>query len=191
MKNKSTLERFEDKFVKSESGCWEWIGGKYVGGYGVFYFRGKKRGAHRVSYILYVGEILNGLSVCHKCDNPSCVNPNHLFLGTQLDNVRDMFSKGRGILPDCNGRILSQETKDKISKSHLGKRHSEEHKDKIAIHSRGENNKNAILIERDVAEIRQLHSMYGIPRKAIASEYGISVVTANKIISNKTWKHIL
>jgi hypothetical protein len=72
--------------------CWIWIAGKYAQGYGQY--RGKK--AHRVAYEFSVGPIPKGKMVLHKCDNPACVNPNHLFIGTAQDNMDDKMSKGRG-----------------------------------------------------------------------------------------------
>lgn len=94
---RTLCERFELKFVKGkEAECWVWRGAK-SGGYGWFFIHtGIHEYAHRVSYQLYKGDIPNGLCVLHRCDNPACVNPNHLFLGTQGDNVRDREGKGRG-----------------------------------------------------------------------------------------------
>ena len=71
--------------------CWEWIGFKDGNGYG----RYGRILAHRIAYELTLGEIPRGMAVCHKCDNPGCVNPDHLWIGTQADNVRDMLAKGR------------------------------------------------------------------------------------------------
>lgn len=82
--------KYVDK--KGENECWEWNRSKYPNGYG----RIGKHYAHRFSWILTNGEIPNGLHVCHSCDNPPCVNPKHLWLGTVADNMHDRDSKGRG-----------------------------------------------------------------------------------------------
>lgn len=76
-------------------GCWEWTAGADRKGYGTITVGGRKVGAHRFSYRLFVGEP-GELFVLHRCDNPICVRPDHLFLGTHADNMRDMRSKGRG-----------------------------------------------------------------------------------------------
>jgi len=95
MRNK-ILNRFLSKINQQTStGCWEWIAGKHKFGYGMFWVNGKTIPAHRVAYKLFIGDIPESLSVLHKCDNPTCVNPEHLFLGTQMDNMKDMNSKGR------------------------------------------------------------------------------------------------
>lgn len=77
-----------------EKGCWNWIGVFAGGGYGRLRFHGKNIPSHRLSYILFKGEIPEGLWVLHKCDNKACCNPDHLFLGTVKDNVRDAMIKG-------------------------------------------------------------------------------------------------
>lgn len=92
----SDIERFLVKVEKIPfHSCWEWGAGKYKRGYGLFVLKRKNRPAHRISWIIHKGQIPNGLFVCHKCDNPGCVNPSHLFLGTQTDNMKDMHSKKR------------------------------------------------------------------------------------------------
>lgn len=82
-------------FTESPNGCWIFNGSKDRDGYGVFGKLGKQIRAHRASYEFHIGNIDNGLIVCHKCDNPSCINPDHLFLGTHKDNSQDMSFKNR------------------------------------------------------------------------------------------------
>ncbi len=80
--------------------CWEWQGYININGYGQTRIggrKGKAYQAHRLSWIVHFGGIPDGLHVCHKCDNPPCVNPNHLFLGTNLDNIKDRMKKGRSV----------------------------------------------------------------------------------------------
>lgn len=93
----SSRQRFSTKYeLNSINGCWEWKTSFHPTGYGAFWFRGDSRYAHRVSWIFNRGEITDSLHVLHRCDNPRCVNPDHLFLGTQQDNVADRDRKGRG-----------------------------------------------------------------------------------------------
>lgn len=95
-KRKPTAERFWASVEpQNESGCIEWSKQRDRDGYGYFKFNGGPVRAHRMSWILTFGEIPDGLWVLHKCDNPTCVNPDHLFLGTAKDNEIDKIAKGR------------------------------------------------------------------------------------------------
>jgi hypothetical protein len=87
-------ERFWEKVEKTDT-CWNWTGAKNKFNYGQFYYNGKVRKAHRVSYLMKNGHYDESLVVAHKCDNPSCVRPDHLFLATQRENVNDMVAKKR------------------------------------------------------------------------------------------------
>lgn len=89
--------RFESKFVKyDDSQCWEWLAFKNKKGYGaIMYGDIGNIAAHRFSYMLYVGDFDKSKFICHTCDNPSCVNPKHLFVGTASENMKDKIKKGR------------------------------------------------------------------------------------------------
>lgn len=122
------LERFEEKFIPvTESGCWLWTGtiAENTIGYGLAGFRNYTRSAHRLAYELYIGPIPDGMHVLHKCDVPSCVNPNHLWLGTHRDNMRDMVRKGRarnsglGLPGETNGN--SKLTEEKVRAIYVAK----------------------------------------------------------------------
>ena len=91
------MDRFWTKFaIGGPDDCWEWQANRHRQGYGFFGLDGRNQLAHRVSYFLTHGVTLPpSIKVLHKCDNPSCVNPNHLEAGTQADNCRDMIAKGR------------------------------------------------------------------------------------------------
>jgi hypothetical protein len=89
-------ERFWSKVDKSdEAGCWNWTATKHRQGYGMIRINGKMVGSHRYSWEMHHGPVPNGIEVCHTCDNPTCVNPSHLFLGSHADNMFDRSVKGR------------------------------------------------------------------------------------------------
>lgn len=103
------IKRFWAKVGASEAGCWEWQGTKLQGrwrGYGTLMMGTKTYLAHRFSWMLHFGDIPHGQCVLHRCDNPGCVRPTHLFLGSRIDNNQDRETKGRGVsvFGENNGR---------------------------------------------------------------------------------------
>jgi hypothetical protein len=96
-------DRFREK-IDVLGKCWNWMSALDDKGYGVFYIDGKNKKAHRLVYELKCGPIPDGFDVCHHCDNPRCVNPEHLFLGVDKDNQRDSISKGRNAFGERHGR---------------------------------------------------------------------------------------
>lgn len=89
------IENILNKIRVDSDGCWNYILKTNSHGYAVMSVNGKRVYAHRLSYEQFIGEIPEGLLICHKCDNPACVNPEHLYAGTQKDNIKDMFDRGR------------------------------------------------------------------------------------------------
>ena len=110
-KKSSVQDRFFAKvFVpKGPNACWEWTASKCKDGYGLFSVNGKLTNAHRFSYQFFCGEITGKMFTCHKCDNPGCVNPKHLFLGTPKDNMLDKVKKNRQAKGSKNGKSKLKE----------------------------------------------------------------------------------
>lgn len=163
---KTIEERFWEKVaVRGDDECWEWLASK-VGPlkYGHFW-GGKDSGqimAHRFSWIIHYGEIPEGMYVCHHCDNPPCVNPNHLFLGTYSDNMFDMWNKGRHDLDDFWSDYDTS----------------------------GEGNGKSKLRRKDILQIRKLWRM-GYSQIEIQKIYpNVQKPAIWKIVHRKTWKHI-
>lgn len=141
--------------------CWPWAGAMVSGGYGHIGMGGQGYVAHRVSWELANGAIPDELFVLHKCDNPPCVRPEHLFLGTPLDNMRDMIAKGRDRYPTGKANF------------------------RPAI---GENNGLSKLTERDVIEIRAIGRSRS--QSDIAREYGVHQSLISLILSRRIWDHL-
>lgn len=176
--------RFWSK-VKQTEGCWLWMGARDPDGYGSFRVGSRGTHAHRIAYALKVGHIPSGFSVLHKCDNPPCVRPDHLFLGTQLDNVHDMMSKSRGnkARGDGNASRLYPEKRPR-GETHPYRLHPE-------LHTRGERAANAKLKEGQVMEIRRSWGAGELSQRALARQYGVTPTTICSIVLCKTWRHLL
>ncbi len=160
------IERFWSKVTKS-IGCWEWTGGLFQNGYGSFSPRhGQRVYAHRYSYESCFGPIPDKLLVCHRCDNRKCVNLDHLFLGTQKDNIQDAVSKNRMASGYHHGSHTKPETRRRGSKSGMSK-----------------------LTEANIVEIRKLAGT--MSQQKIADQFGVVQVTISAILRGATWIHVI
>lgn len=114
--------------IDLKTGCWNWNGCIQSNGYARVTYKRKTMGAHRLSYMAFIGPIPQGYDVCHDCDNRSCVNPAHLFTGTRLDNMKDCVKKGRQAkgdkLPDLRGEkthLAKLKEKEVLEIRHISK----------------------------------------------------------------------
>lgn len=157
---------FWNKVDKAET-CWLWKGATSYG-YGKCNFRGERNWlAHRASWVMAHGEIPEGLWVLHKCDVRACVNPDHLFLGTPTDNVRDMMSKGRHY--------------------HGDRQWTRKHPERVP---RGEKAVHAKLTAEKVREMRRLFAAGGISKMELSRRFGVTHATVRRILSRTIWTHV-
>ena len=177
------IDRFWSKIDKTPNpnGCWIWIAGKDKDGYGFFKLNGKTIRAHRFSYEIHYGKIPNGLNVLHHCDNPTCIRPHHLFLGTCQDNSNDMKIKNRQAKGSKHGSIKHPERLSRGDK-HYWHLHPE-----IKF---GEKNPNNKLTNEQVLEIRHKYIPRKYGHKILAKEYNVHPHLIYLILKNKNWKHI-
>lgn len=148
--------------------CWEWQGNRNVGrgGYGQLSVWPNTYLAHRIAYALTKGPIPAGLFVLHRCDNPPCVNPAHLWLGTARDNSADMVAKGRAASGDRHPMVYRPE-----------------------LRRPGELNSSARITAADVREIRERFAR-GESQRVLAIEFGLTKSYLGQITRGERWKHL-
>jgi len=153
--------------------CWLWIGKRRNRkGYGVIYVEGKEWLAHRLSWVIRHGDIPECLQVLHNCpsgDNPACVNPDHLFLGTKSDNTKDMWAKNRGVKPP-----LSPWPKGCPRPGQTGERH---------VQSK--------LTDEAVREIRKSYRPRKVSMQRLADKFGVSRTAVAFVIRGHTWSSVM
>ena len=162
------VKRFWSKVdIKSEDMCWNLAAGKNSDGYGIYFMNKKHIKAHRFSWLIHFGKIPISKLVLHKCDNPSCVNPLHLLIGTHKDNTVDMIRKGRSKLLSLN-RINRE----------------------CSWFCRGEDIGRAILVDSQVRYIRKLYESGSLTQLELSLDFDISENQISRIVNYKNWKHI-
>jgi hypothetical protein len=157
-------ELFWSKVSKSD-GCWTWTASKSARGYGYSHKDGRTIKAHRASWELHFGPVPPGMFVCHQCDVPSCVRPDHLFIGTTQDNTADKVSKGR----QARGGAISEAVKNRA----LGEKHPR-----------------ASIAKEKVLEIRRLWGSGHRNQSEIARSTGTTPNVVYGIVRGVSWKHV-
>lgn len=173
--SQEVLKLFESKVSRPNAyDCWEWLAYKLKAGYGCFNGLGVKSLAHRLAFQLYKGRIPEGLVVIHACDNPSCVNPSHLSLGTPKDNMDDMWNKGRGV----------------VGKRYSGNENISRRKPELLTH--GSEHWKAKLTEDDVRYImenfKRRDKEFGT--KGLAAKLGVTQAAVSKVVRGINWNHV-
>lgn len=158
------------KFVDRTGTCWIWTGPKTGNGYGAIredYPSRKQVAAHRASWVVHFGMIEPGFLICHHCDTPLCVRPDHLFIGTTQDNSDDKIAKGRDARGGQHGRRLHPER-----------------------YPRGSAVTGARLTDDAVRTMRHRYADGGMTLGGLGREYGISKQTVWKIVRGLAWAHV-
>lgn len=162
------VARFWSKVDQSGApdSCWPWVGGRTTAGYGSVQWDGGVQYAHRIAWRLTAGPIPASIFVCHRCDNPPCCNPAHLFLGTHADNMVDKVAKGRVARGEASG--------------------PRRHPERMA---HGATHWRVKLTEADVLAIRERAASCET-RRSLATAFGVHESCINKIIRREAWAHV-
>ena len=171
--------------VDSMTQCWNWIGPFFKNGRPRLTFGGNNHLAYRIAFVVFKGSTQN-LCVLHTCDNPPCLNPEHLWLGTNADNSADMVAKGRSATGDRNGSRLYPERLAR-GDANIARQRPETRQ--------GARNGRALLTEDQVREIRAKYRPYinnhkPSNQRQLAEEYGVAVWVIRLIASGKTWRSV-
>lgn len=149
--------------------CWQWTGPTNWGGYGIIYHERRTQVAHRVMWKIIHGPIPPGIQVLHRCDNPACINPSHLWLGSNRDNVSDRHAKGRdgAAFGDANGSRRFPE-----------------------LRRRGIHHDNAKLTDEQVREIRRRFQNGNVTKASLARRFKVCNSLVGMVIAKQIWRHV-
>jgi hypothetical protein len=178
------VDRFKAKYaLNRQTGCWDWTASTAGKGYGQIKLPGTRRQiyAHHLSWQIHHGKIPTGKYILHRCDNPRCVNPDHLFVGSAKVNAEDMKAKDRHLRGELNTEAILTEADIRAIRM-LWKA-----KDR---HLRGELNTEAILTEADIRAIRMLCAAGDLPQRRIAQLFGIQQMEVSRIHRRERWAHV-
>ena len=160
--DKSVKERFDEKWEENEDGCWIWVAGRFNTGYGKFWYDGQSLGAHRISYRIYEGEIesdgITNPQVNHLCHVRECVNPEHLYVGSQKENVHDAIENGTFTRP--TGGCGNPGPRDK-------------------------NHPQVKLSQDEVKEIRSAYESGNAYQTELAEKYGVSQSHISRLVNGE------
>lgn len=166
--NDEEIARFHERVRRSgEDECWPWTRGTFTSGYGAFKAQGRTMKSHRVAYYLANKVDPVGCLVCHRCDNPICCNPSHLFLGTWAENMADRDQKRRTSRGPSH---MAHIAPDRLP-------HGIEHH-------------NSKMTPESVIELRSLYAAGGISQEALGHRFGIDQTVVSRIVRRKTWRYV-
>jgi hypothetical protein len=174
-RDRPLADRISERIQKTDT-CWLWTGSCNPHGYGQISVNGRPRLVTRMTWTIHHGSIPPGMNVCHTCDIPACVRPDHLFLGTHSSNMRDMVSKNRHAARTHPERIARGERNGAHTRP-----------DRLC---RGESSPAAKLSESDVARIRHLFATESRTRTSLGEEFGVSRQQITRILLGQSWRHL-
>jgi hypothetical protein len=181
------VERFLSRVAKGQANeCWLWTRAKFTDGYGAITIKKSTMRASRVAYFIATGIDPGDKLVCHRCDNPPCCNPAHLFLGDDSDNLMDASAKG--LLNTVAGDEHYTRRRPDLMELRKGDRHWTHRKPERT--SKGEKNGAARFTEQTVRLIRDTYTNGGISQSELARQFGVCSESIRKIILRKTWAHV-